>query len=108
MKIFGTGVSTSPKNPGLFFRGGDVYTTKYLGKDAFSPPWPTWYRRWYCKYPVLPFLCIRFGGGRGMYIGWKVYGFDRPEYLNYPGITKEDVYEGSLTMTFTMRFFTDG
>jgi hypothetical protein len=107
MKVFGTGVSTNPKSGALFFRGGDVYNATIIGPDAFHPPWPTAYTRYYMELPVLPFLCVKLGRF-GFYAGWKCYGFDAPEYVNYPGVTASDIFSGSLCLTLTARFFTDG
>lgn len=107
MKVFGLNVNTSPKDAQFCLRGGDVYDPKIIGPDAFHPPWPTEYSRWYCKLPVLPFLCVKVGRF-GFYGGWKVYGFDSPEYINYPGIVATDIYDGSLALEFTARIFSDG
>lgn len=106
MKVFGTGVSTAPKTGGLYFRGGDV-CDPHDGEQLNGPPWPTNITRWYCRWPVLPFLCVKLGRF-GVYAGWKCYGFDLPNYLNWAGITKADVYPGSLALELTARFFTDG
>lgn len=104
MKVFGTGVSTDPKRAGLFFRGGDVCTPRN-GRMLQGPPWPTKVWRFYCKLPVLPFLCVRLGRF-GFYAGFKVYGVDAPEYKNW--LPASDVYAGSLAMVLTFRAFTDG
>ena len=50
-----------------------------------------------------PFLSIGILGW-GVYMGWKVYGVDSPAYLDYPGVAKEDVYDGSQAMVGTLRF----
>lgn len=50
-----------------------------------------------------PFLAIGVGSW-GVYMGWKVYGVDSAAYLDYPGITQADVYEGSRAMVGTLRF----
>src|SRR5437762_13813911 len=104
MTVFGTGVSTRPKRAGLFFRGGEICDPQD-GEQLNGPPWPAKIKRLYCRWPILPFLCIRCGRF-GFYFGWKCYGFDLPNYLNWAGVTKEDVYPGSLALEFTARFFT--
>ena len=106
MTVFGSGVSTSPKRPGLFFRGGDICDPQD-GNQLDGPPWPTRVRRWHCPWPVLPFLCVKLGRF-GFYAGWKCYGFDLPNYLNWAGIRAADVYPGSLALELTARLFTDG
>lgn len=106
MIVFGTGVDTSPKTPRLALRGGDVCDPRD-GEQINGPPWPTRVERFYCPLPILPWVCIKFGRF-GFYAGWKCYGFDLPNYLNWPGITPKDVYPGSLALELTMRFFTDG
>lgn len=50
-----------------------------------------------------PFFSIGIGSF-GVYAGWKPYGVDSPAYLDYPGITEADVYDGSLAMVPTLRF----
>lgn len=50
-----------------------------------------------------PFLSIGISWW-GVYMGWKVYGVDSPAYLDYPGVSKDDVYDGSQAMVGTLRF----
>ena len=50
-----------------------------------------------------PFVSIGIFGF-GVYAGWKVYGVDSTAYLDYPGITQADVYDGSRAMVGTLRF----
>ena len=80
------------------------------GEQLNGPPWPTRVTRWHCPLPILPFLCIRWWPGSrfGFYVGWKCYGFDLPNYLNWIGTLSSDVYPGSLALEFSARFFTDG
>ena len=48
---------------------------------------------------------VPFIGGKAGYAGYKIYGFDSPAYLNWPGITEADVFEGSQALCFTCRPF---
>jgi hypothetical protein len=50
-----------------------------------------------------PFISIGIGCW-GVYMGWKVYGVDSTAYLDYPGVSKDDVYDGSQAMVGTLRF----
>ena len=50
-----------------------------------------------------PFVSIGIGWW-GVYMGWKVYGVDSPAYLDHPGVSKDDVYDGSQAMVGTLRF----
>lgn len=102
MRVFGSGVSTDPKRPGLFLRGGDVCDPK--DGDWFKPPWPKIVVRRWVPNPTLPFLCLKIGRF-GFYVGWKVYGVDAPEYKNW--LPPEEVYVGSLALCLTARTFTD-
>lgn len=115
MKVFGTGVDTQPKKGRIAFRGGDVVNPldgDQLQQKDRPTVWPTRMQRWYCPLPILPWLCVclpgEAGKRKGFYIGWKCYGFDVPDYLNWPGIEKGDVFEGSLALEPTIRVFTDG
>lgn len=56
----------------------------------------------FVRWPVLPFLS--WGIGRwGGYVGFKAYGFDAPEYRDYPGVQPEDVRSGALALCFSIR-----
>lgn len=100
---------------------------RLLGGDILDPVNGTWELRpgqpvgtppnWFNAIPrgvyrafqsrrVLPFFS--FGIGRfGGYIGYKIYGVDKYEYLDYPLVAKQDVYEGSRAMCLTMRLTTN-
>lgn len=92
---------------GLLIRwvAGDRYDPHVIAKDWYSPPWPVDYVRERIPEdePML-YFAWRLWGWSG-YIGAKVYGFDLPEYRNFPGVTTEDVYEGSQAFCLTVRPF---
>lgn len=107
MRVFGSHISTDPKRPCLAFRGGDVCDPQD-GEQLNGPPWPTEVKRWFCRWPILPFVCVKLGRF-GFYAGWKCYGFDLPNYRYWAGgALVHEVYEGSLALELTARFFTDG
>lgn len=99
MRVFGTGISTNPWNPGLFFRGGDINHPLGEGK-WFEPPYFKKVFHWYCPLPILPFFCLHIGRF-GFYIGFKIYGVDHPLYKNY--MNPDDVYVGSQALHFSTR-----
>lgn len=78
---------------------------EFVPQDA-KPDWfnavPRYVYRAFAKTARLPFLSV--GLGRfGFYIGWKVYGVDKTEYLDYPTVTRGDLYTGSRALVLTMR-----
>jgi hypothetical protein len=115
MKVI-RGYSTHPEQPltkpflssnGLFieFRGGDVCDPVQIGLFGgkwFEPPYPKHVWRWFCRYPLLPFISWRLGG-KGGYIGFKAYGADSPAYKNW--MNPDDVYDGSQALCLSIRPF---
>ena len=106
MKVFqfpGT-PTTAPKREtfGITFalRGGDVCHPLGQG-DWFKPPYFSRVLRFWCALPILPWLSWNLWGWRG-YIGAKVYGADRPEYVFW--MEAKDVYDGSQAIAFSARF----
>lgn len=80
--------------------GGEVVAPD-AKRDWFNAV-PSAARREYVKAPILPFFSFglwRWGG----YIGWKLYGFDAPEYKDYPQVNPGDVQPGAQAMCFSMR-----
>lgn len=120
MKVFGTG-PTPPQNHtwrtrngvSLYFRGGDVLRpdiangTPRPGAETQVRNWfntiPTSVWRWHCKLPVLPFVTVKVGMF-GVYAGFKAFGVDSAAYLDYPGLSAADVYDGSVALTPSLRF----
>lgn len=94
-----------PETDGFVFRlvRGDLFDPVGDPNSWFEPPWPKRVLRATFKYLPFPFLAWKFGGFRG-YVGAKVYGFDRTEYLNFPKVTAADVYDGSEAFCFSFRF----
>ena len=82
------------------FRGGDVCDPVF--GNWFSPPWPKYVIRFFCKYPVLPWISWRIGKWVG-YVGFKAYGADPKAYLNW--MPAEDVYLGSDALCLSARPF---
>ena len=77
------------------------------GRALEKPNWfnviPRDVQRDWIGFPGRPFFSVRIGRF-GFYIGHKVFGVDSPAYLDYPGLSSKDVYEGSRAMTgFTLR-----
>lgn len=51
-----------------------------------------------------PFVAFKWPFlNRALYIGYKLYGVDAPEYVSWAG--RENVYEGSVAMCFSFRPF---
>ncbi len=106
------GWSTDPNRPAtdpllekdwsffLEFRGGNVCDP--LNGKWFSEPYPTRVIRFFCKWPIFPFISWRFKNKCG-YLGAKIYGADADAYLNW--MPKEDVYVGSQALCFSARPF---
>ncbi len=103
MRVFGTKVSTAPKEAGIRFLGGDV-CSPLNGHMLTGNPWPSKVLRFWCPLPILPFLCVKVGRF-GCYAGAKVYGSDQ-NYANW--MTPADYESGGLAIVLTARFFTDG
>lgn len=127
MRVFGFMSDNAPTAPfpsapraGVKFRllGGDVYSPigpwrmrkVKLGGALIAPGTkPDWFnavpkdaRRGSMRLPVLPFFSFglwRWGG----YIGWKLYGFDAPEYQDFPRVVPGDVQPGAQALCFSMR-----
>ena len=68
----------------------------------FKEPWPKVLLRWYSE-KKHHYWSWRWFGNQGGYIGWKVYGADSPQYLNW--MRQADVYEGSQAMCLTISLF---
>lgn len=123
MKVFG--LTTDDHLTAPFPAGRIGMKLRLLAGDVYDPisPWalrpgvptstaPNWFnaipsdaRRFHASIPMLPF--ISFGlGWFGFYAGFKVYGFDAPEYNDYPRVQRGDVAPGSLAMCFSIRFTT--
>jgi hypothetical protein len=73
---------------------------------------PNWFNglpasvvRYYQPRPILPFISVCVGPF-GFYAGWKLYGFDSPEYLDFPTVRDGDVYPGSQALCKSIRFST--
>ena len=125
MRVFGLGTDyevdwTAPYPPATGFKlrliKGDLVSPKLEGGTprpgrALEKPngfnvIPRDVRRDWIGFPGRPFFSVRVGRF-GFYIGHKVFGVDSPAYLDYPGLSSKDVYEGSRAMTgFTARFTT--
>jgi len=59
--------------------------------------------RWFCRWPVLPFVSWNFGK-RGGYAGFKIYGVDH--LVEYSGfIDRAEIYPGSQAMHMSIRPF---
>lgn len=83
------------------FRGGDV-CDPFFG-NWFEPPWPKLVWRWYCQWPILPWISWKLGK-KGGYIGFKAYGADNDPYINWIKPPSE-VYPGSQALCFSIRPF---
>ena len=89
----------------LEFRGGDIcdpVSIGGMGGNWFDPPYPKHVMRWFCKWPILPFISWRCKKRQG-YAGFKAYGADSEHYLNW--MKHEDVYPGSQALCFSLRPF---
>lgn len=97
--------SPFPAANGLFIelRGGDVCDPIGAGSNWFSPPFPRHVIRYFCRWPVLPYLSWRFGRRAG-YLGWKIYGVDSPVYGQWL-CQPSEVYDGSQALSLTARPF---
>lgn len=75
------------------------------GRESEAPNWFNCIPRHITRKTVgwRPFVAVGIGCW-GVYAGWKVYGVDSPAYLDYPGIGKYEVYDGSRAMVGTLRF----
>lgn len=95
-----------PPTPGIMWRWlkGDVCDPQWWfnGGSAFKFPLPRFVIRFKLRIP-LPYISWRTAGGRGGYLGMKVYGVDSPFYKNY--IPAADVYPGSQALELTARPF---
>lgn len=117
MRVFGLNLGgypltkPYPDNNGIIFRllGGDILHP--LGSDGnwFHEPFFLRVFHWFCPLPILPFFSIKLGRF-GMYVGFKTYGVDAPEYKLWPAMIGEglvhEVYDGSQAVMFSMRFST--
>ena len=75
-----------------------------LNGNWFVEPYPTKVIRFFCKYPVLPFIAWRWPfSNRGGYLGFKLYGVDPIVYKNW--IAEKDVYLGSQAVCLSARPF---
>lgn len=85
------------------FRGGDIYSPVPWSKgNWFTFPYHQKTYKWFCKWPIIPFISWRFKN-KGGYLGAKVYGVDSPEYLKW--MPSEYVYPGSQAICITIRPF---
>jgi hypothetical protein len=93
-----------PEENGFVFRlvRGDLFDPIGDPNSWFEPPWPKRVLRHYFRWLAFPFFAWKLGRFRG-YIGAKVYGFDRPEYLNFPTVEDYDVFDGSEAFCFSFR-----
>lgn len=70
----------------------------------FKEPFPTKVIRFFCKWPVLPFIAWRWPfTTRGGYLGCKLYGVDPEVYKQW--IDPKEVYLGSQAVCFSIRPF---
>lgn len=101
MNVFGTGIHKDPWKPGIFFRGGDI-CHPYGKGNFFTAPFFLRRNVWraYCKLAILPFISLHIGRF-GIYFGFKLYGVDREEYVNW--LLRMDVYEGSMALHLSIR-----
>lgn len=121
MKVFGFSSNKNVFNPhaegkrfGLTirFQGGDVYRPNIKdapyrpGREGEDKGWfntlPTKAIRFKMPLPILPFLSIGIGK-YGFYVGFKTFSMNYPEYVDLPRIKPEDVYEGSMALTPSIR-----
>lgn len=90
--------------PGFWWelRSGDVCHPVGAG-NWLKPPYFTRAWRWFCKWPVLPFISWNFGK-RGGYAGFKIYGVDHlDEYQGFVDVLQ--IYPGSQAMHMSIRPF---
>lgn len=93
-----------PQGGARFFfelRGGDVLHPLGAG-DWFAPPYFSRWVRFFCPWPVLPFLSWKIGRYGG-YIGAKAYGADSDAYRAW--MPAGDVYPGSVALMASIRLF---
>jgi len=83
----------------LALRWGDVCHPLGTG-DWFKPPYFTRILRFWCPFPILPWISWNLWGWCG-YLGAKIYGADSEAYKNW--MPAEDVYEGSQAIQFSGR-----
>lgn len=70
----------------------------------FKEPFPTKVIRFFCKWPVLPFIAWKWPFvKKAGYIGAKLYGADPVAYKNW--MPETDVYPGSQAVCFSIRPF---
>lgn len=97
--------ATSPllSEPGFWWelRAGDICHPTGKG-NWFTPPYFQHAWKWYCPWPILPYLSWRVGN-KGGYMGFKIYGVDSPTYVDWAGA--ENVYPGSQAMQVSLRPF---
>jgi len=96
---------TAPKRESfgitLALRGGDVLHPLGSG-NWFSPPWFQSIWRWFCPITILPWISWNLFGWRG-YIGFKAYGADAVEYINF--MPAADVSPGSIALMISARLY---
>lgn len=94
-----TNPKRTPFGVTLALRGGDVLHPLGTG-DWFKPPYFARVLRFWCRWPVLPWITWNLWGWRG-YLGAKIYGADAPAYRNW--MPAADVYAGSRALQFSAR-----
>ena len=92
---------TFREKPGIdiAWRGGDV--VRPWGGQWFGPQWPSGQVRFRCPWRVLPFIRWNLFGRKG-YAGFKAFGVDREEYVQYMGAALVSVGSVALCPSFRL------
>lgn len=67
----------------------------------FTEPYYKKAIKFFAPFVCFPWIAWNLWGWQG-YMGFKCYGVDSPTYVDFAG--KEEVYEGSQALHFSMRF----
>ena len=92
-----TGFGSAANRAGV--RGGDV--VRPWGGQWFGPQWPSGQVRFRCPWRVLPFIRWNLFGRKG-YAGFKAFGVDREEYVQYMGAALVSVGSVALCPSFRL------
>jgi len=86
----------------LALRGGNILDPYFDPDGWFWSKKPSFVLNFYVPIPILPYITVKFGK-YGFYAGFKAYGVDSDAYIDQL-CPKEDVYEGSQALSFSVRF----